>query len=159
MAARGEPALQRRHVAAGHGVPQDRLRESVDLQKHEPRLRRRRHVAIETPQGRGHEAVVGLLVVDGEERGQQGVTGGEPHRHQDPGPEVGHLDATDAELVVQPGREGDHGSRQDEADDREEPGTEADGDAIDDRPERGLRQSDHERRHSGGDDRRSGSPG
>ena len=110
-----------------------------------------RHVAIETPQRRGHEAVVGLLVVDGEERGQQGVTGGEPHRDQDPGPEIGHLDATDAELVVQPAREGDHGPGQDEADEREEPGTEAGGDAIDDRPDHRLREGDHDRGRDHGD--------
>ena len=115
-----------------------------------PGSRRRRHVAIETPQRRGHEAVVGLLVVDGEERGQQGVTGGEPHRDQDPGPEIGHLDAADAELVVQPAREGDDGSGQDEADDGKEPGTEADGDAIDDRPDHRLREGDHERRRDHG---------
>ena len=37
--------------------------------------------------------------------GQQGLTGSQPHSHQDPGPEIGHLDATDAELVVQPAGE------------------------------------------------------
>jgi hypothetical protein len=87
-----------------------------------------------------------LLVVDGEERGQQGVTGGEPHRHQDPGPEIGHLDAADTELVVQPAREGDHASRHDEADDGKEPGSEADGDPIDDRPDHRLGERDHQRR-------------
>jgi hypothetical protein len=134
MTPRGEPALQRRHVAAGNSVSQDRFCQSVNLQKHEPWLRRPRHIAIEAPQRRGHEAVVGLLVVDGEDRGQQGVTGGESHRDQDSGPEIGYLDAADAEPVVQPAREGDHGSSQNEADDGKEPGAEANGNPIDDRP-------------------------
>src|SRR5215204_459279 len=100
---------------------------------------------METPQRCVHEAIVDLLVVDREERGQQSLAGGEPHCHQDSGPEIGDLDTSDAELVVQPGREADHGSRQNEADEWEEPGSEADGDPIDDRPGYQLRKGDHER--------------
>src|SRR5215213_7662190 len=99
---------------------------------------------METPQRCGYKAVVGLLVVDREKGGQQGLTGGESHRHQDSGPEIGHLDATEAEMVVQPAREANHGPRQDEADEWEEPRAEADGDPIDDRPGYQLREGDHD---------------